>query len=153
LRDQFRNYDEIRYSKVSRFNIPFYKAIIDLLVSCDFSYYVLRADQALDLDSYKTLVDVCVSNHTKPCAVFLDYFSNHCRGVHIEELLYTNTLVHYASRQDSKSHILIQLTDLLLALYTRDQQIVQSQPKRELLAYFHTTTLSRHLCTFSYTKK
>jgi hypothetical protein len=134
LKNFYHYHDEIKYSTISQYNILFLKALIDYFVEIEYTYFCMSFWKIKNF-SYIDFVNK-ISKDRWWLYVFLDYITNY-KWLYIEDELYKNKNIHYAIREDSKSNILIQVTDLLLACYTRDINKVESMAKKEVLSYFH----------------
>ena len=74
LKNKYHNYDEIKYTELSKYNIEFCKSIINLLWIYKFNYYIMDFDK-IKIFSYEDFVWKIISEYDN-MYVFLDYFSN-----------------------------------------------------------------------------
>jgi hypothetical protein len=128
--------EEIKYSKISPSNVSYYQAIIDEILKYDRSFHYMQFDRIKNL-SYGDFVGKFTKTYDLWTIVLLDYISNQWWIV-VEKDLYRNNHVQYALRLDSKSSIMLQISDLLLWLATRDYAKVQSSAKQKLIQYFRS---------------
>jgi len=133
-------YDEIKFRTISKNRFELYKNIFDVMKWYNgYSFYYKKYESKIKHSDYINFVnDVIKDNYCKWyfCNVFIDFFTTKKWEKFELDMTKTNKQIIFSLRENSKSNLLLQVTDLLLWWVVSSQKNIESELKNLIKKIF-----------------